>query len=77
MCGISGNFGAGGRIGNSRLIFGINDGNSGRCGGDGNSGIFGAERFISLSRFQMISKFSPIAGGVGRFGILGSSILSG
>ena len=69
LSGSCGNFGAGGKIGSSKLIWGRRLGNSGRFGGSGNNGISGS----SKSR----SNLSPIDGGVGRFGILGNSILSG
>ena len=63
----SGRTGAGGNIGNSSSISGINDGNSGKCGGSGNWGIFGkSNNFI----------FAHIAGGWGKLGNLGKSILT-
>jgi len=80
---IFGIFGAGGRTGNSILMFGINEGNSGRVGGDGNNGIVGNERGICThipinnlsNKIDIFSRSAAdifalitILGGCGRFG---------
>jgi hypothetical protein len=80
---ILGIFGAGGKTGNSIFIFGINEGNSGKTGGDGNNGIVGNEKGIcthipmsSLSnKIDIFSRSAAdifalitILGGCGRFG---------
>ena len=68
MLGISGSLGAGGRIGSSKLMFGINEGSSGNFGGEGNSGMVG-------NLGKEIRTF-PI-GGEGRFGMFGRSTFAG
>jgi|GEM_PF-6088861 len=91
VVGISGNFGAGGKTGNSRLTVGNRVGGSGNCGGFGSSGILGI--FTSLRKdkdsdmFAMRSShnfnwssmliFALYCGGSGRSGIFINAIFVG
>jgi hypothetical protein len=87
VCISSGNFGifgAGGNTGNSIFILGINDGISGKSGGDGITGIAGKFKdkssfsnciikiFIILTHAETHSTFTAIVGGLGKFGKLGN-----